>query len=69
MLDDAISNYKRNTMTQTSAIKFIHRTIVRWVRKVSWLFIKMPQNIFKTAKFAEHLQHRQTKKLVKRFET
>ena len=28
MFDDAISNYKRNIMIQTSAIKFIHRTII-----------------------------------------
>ena len=28
MFDDAISNYKRKIMIQTSAIKFIHRTII-----------------------------------------
>ena len=28
MFDGAISNYKRKFMIQTSAIKFIHRTII-----------------------------------------
>ena len=28
MFDDAISNYKRKIMIQTSAIKFIHQTII-----------------------------------------
>ena len=44
MLDDAISDYKRKIMIQTSAIKFIHRTIIA-LGSLSKLFIKMPQNI------------------------
>ena len=28
MFDDALSNYKRKVMIQTSAIKFIHRTLL-----------------------------------------
>ena len=69
MFDDAISNYKRKIIEQTSAIKFIHSTITA-LGSQSRLFVKMPQNIFlKQQKFAEHLQHRQTKQLLKRFET
>ena len=49
ILDDAISNYKRKIIIQTSAFKFIHRTIIV-LGSLSKLFIKMPQNIFKTAK-------------------
>ena len=36
MFDDAITNYERNIMIQTSAMKFNHRTILRWVRKVGY---------------------------------
>ena len=50
MFDDAINNYKRKIMIQASAIKFIHRTIIIAQSSLSKLFIKMPQNIFKTAK-------------------
>ena len=45
MFDDAVSNYKQKIMIQTSAIKFIHRTIIA-LGSLSKLFIKMPQNIF-----------------------
>ena len=45
MFDDAISNYKRKIIEQTSAIKFIHWTIIALVSQ-SRLFVKMPQNIF-----------------------
>ena len=45
MFDDAISNHKRKIMIQTSAIKFIHRTIIA-LESLSELLIKMPQNIF-----------------------
>ena len=51
MFDDAISNYKQKIMIQTSAIKFILRTIVGlgWVRKVGYP-LKCHKIFFKTAK-------------------
>ena len=45
MFDDAISNYKRKILIQTSAIKFIHQTIIA-LGSLSKLFIKLQQNIF-----------------------
>ena len=40
MFDDAITNYERNIMIQTSAIKFNHRTIIA-LGSQSRLFIEI----------------------------